>query len=1084
MSKDWILNITVILLTVSWLCCIQAINIEPSRNEGLSPDALQDSSLKLLRGLQPGDAHQKSAENSDLMPEIAEDVSLLEQTVTAGGPGLNGEDCNENNDCQSSICVWRDSAKRRRTCSATKLVPGSGCAVGSDCLSGKCAKLGGISFINLASLSSNFGSMTYCALNIPGAFINIDNTRALDLEACDVDAVCASKNCGYINGEKKFKRCIPSTGLTIGSSCGDTADCKPLTCVVRSASDKTSYCVTKGKDYELCDTDADCQSSNCAYTSRDPTRRTRRCIPATQLEAGRACSADNDCASKNCQQAGGFYSYCSSSLKLVATKLNFGFAAVTCAAKVAEGKSFTLRCGSGQTITAVSFASYGKPDGTCDSVLTIDRTCNAPNSKAYVESHCLKKSSCTVKVGNGVGSGRTNLNDPCPGKNKFMTARVTCSRSALVATGARTLAAGGGGGGGGGESPDGEDPTLTGCTIPAIPSNGVLGDCQTAMQDGGTCSISCNPGFKVDGAPYSCAGSTRSGSQSCVAEPCPVPFKPEVGSYLLATCPVGPDGKVKSGDTCALVCDKGYHVAGAPVPPQTCQNGIFTGDLQVCEGDNCVALVAEIQNGNQGTCGVTVAAKATCSIACATGYHVEPAGDRTCTAGSLSGSQQSCVGNPCPAIAQAPANGNLGTCSRQIGHGEPCTIGCNPGYKLVGAERLCTAGNLGGDAQTCVGLPCTAATRALENGGLGSCASEIAHGTSCKYTCNPGYELVGDALSCTATVLSQDNMVCKGLPCAPRQTPPENGGLGDCGAQIPHGTTCSFSCKDGYHVVGASRTCTATTLSGVDQKCEGDPCDGLKLVPINGQLGDCGAVIGHDSKCQIQCDTGYHVEGDSPSCFAGQLKVQVTPVCIGNPCPPISPLPPHALPGTCGVEVLHGATCSLECEFGWLGRGPNERQCFAGSFQGEAQRCIKDPGPDVLDKLDEHISNINKMTQHMEEMKLQAKVEDYQHQAIEAHGKETLAAEHEKLVPLWQKEIRGLPQRSYQPIDIQNRYTYNRVYMPPETNTDEAVLKKGDSLAKSAEALHAQRVEAMESKCKENTCDVTADSFKTADTSV
>jgi len=314
------------------------------------------------------------------------------------------------------------------------------------------------------------------------------------------------------------------------------------------------------------------------------------------------------------------------------------------------------------------------------------------------------------------------------------------------------------------------------------------------------------------------------------------------------------------------------------------------------------------------------------------------------------------------------------------------------------------------------------------------------------------------------------------------QTPPDNGGLGNCGSQIPHSTACTFTCKQGYHVVGDPRQCTATVLAGSTQTCEGDPCDGLKLVPINGQLGDCGLDIKHGGSCQIQCDTGYHVEGDAPSCFAGQLKVQITPVCIGDPCPAISPLPPHALPGTCGVEVLHGQTCSIECEFGWLGRGPNERMCFAGKFQDQPQHCIQDPGPDVLTKMDKNVADIKQIDKSMDDMKLQQQVEDANQAAIVAHGKAKNAAEREKLVPLWQKAIEEPVLRSYKPIDINNQYTYDRVYMPPQTATDAGVIKKAQDLDGGLDAIHATRVETMQTKCAESTCQVTADSLKTDET--
>jgi hypothetical protein len=130
--------------------------------------------------------------------------------------------------------------------------------------------------------------------------------------------------------------------------------------------------------------------------------------------------------------------------------------------------------------------------------------------------------------------------------------------------------------------------------------------------------------------------------------------------------------------------------------------------------------------------------------------------------------------------------------------------------------------------------------------------------------------------------------------------------------------------------------------------------------------------------------------------------------------------------------------------------------------------------------MDESIDSIHKLNQNMHEIQIQQEVEKSKQLAIEQHGLDVNAEVARKYVPLWQKAIAGLPKRGYKPIDINNKYTYDRVYMPPETSTDQKVLDAGKSLAASADALHIQRVEAMQAKCAGKTCDVTADTFKTA----
>src|SRR4051794_37996506 len=58
---------------------------------------------------------------------------------------------------------------------------------------------------------------------------------------------------------------------------------------------------------------------------------------------------------------------------------------------VEEGGQITLNCPAGSTITAVPFASYGTPDGTCGSVVAGD--CDAQGARALVASTCLGKTS-------------------------------------------------------------------------------------------------------------------------------------------------------------------------------------------------------------------------------------------------------------------------------------------------------------------------------------------------------------------------------------------------------------------------------------------------------------------------------------------------------------------------------------------------------------------------------------------------------------------------------------------------------------------------------------------------------------------
>lgn len=91
-----------------------------------------------------------------------------------------------------------------------------------------------------------------------------------------------------------------------------------------------------------------------------------------------------------------------------------------CASAV-ENANATLTCPAGQTITAITFASYGTPTGSCGSFAA--SSCSAANSATFVQSACLGKSTCTV------GANNTNFGDPCSGADKLLDIQATCSTS-------------------------------------------------------------------------------------------------------------------------------------------------------------------------------------------------------------------------------------------------------------------------------------------------------------------------------------------------------------------------------------------------------------------------------------------------------------------------------------------------------------------------------------------------------------------------------------------------------------------------------------------------------------------------------
>ncbi len=67
--------------------------------------------------------------------------------------------------------------------------------------------------------------------------------------------------------------------------------------------------------------------------------------------------------------------------------------------------------------------------------------------------------------------------------------------------------------------------------------------------------------------------------------------------------------------------------------------------------------------------------------------------------------------------------------------------------------------------------------------------------------------------------------------CSPLRAPPANGGVGSCGAVLPAGQTCAFTCNEGFQLIGQPSDCAGGQLA-ITQKCirkaeqygDGDAC--------------------------------------------------------------------------------------------------------------------------------------------------------------------------------------------------------------------------------------------------------------------
>uniref|UniRef100_A0A8D2DW66 E-selectin n=1 Tax=Sciurus vulgaris TaxID=55149 RepID=A0A8D2DW66_SCIVU len=226
-----------------------------------------------------------------------------------------------------------------------------------------------------------------------------------------------------------------------------------------------------------------------------------------------------------------------------------------------------------------------------------------------------------------------------------------------------------------------------------------------------------------------------------------------------------------------------------------------------------------------------------CSVSCDEGYLPSSTETSRCTSsGEWSAPPPTCKVVECDALAH-PAHGTVdcGPNSGSVPWNTTCAFDCEEGFERVGAQNLkCTSSGSWDDekpwckAVTCEVLPM------LQNGSVHcvhSKAGELTFKSSCKFTCDGGFRLLGPAqVECTAQgQWSQQIPVCAVVQCSSLAA------LGkvnvSCSGEPVAGTVCEFACPEGWTLNGsAALTCGATGhWSGTLPTCEALPESSIPL---------------------------------------------------------------------------------------------------------------------------------------------------------------------------------------------------------------------------------------------------------------
>ncbi|XP_039256087.2 P-selectin-like [Styela clava] len=235
-------------------------------------------------------------------------------------------------------------------------------------------------------------------------------------------------------------------------------------------------------------------------------------------------------------------------------------------------------------------------------------------------------------------------------------------------------------------------------------------------------------------------------------------------------------------------------------------------------------------------------------------------------------------------------------------------------------------------------LPCNdierCASRGDLEGGNVECTNNNFLGTSCRYSCDQGFELEGqEIIECVDTgdaiMWTGAQPVCKPGSCRGFMQAPVNGRM-SCtnGARV--GSSCSFECSLGYNLIGSDDVLCQLNGNWENQppRCERIRCQSQQDAPTNGAV-VCSSQNLYDSICQFTCNTGYFMTGfGTTACQLDGTWTTEAPTCSRVFCEER----PNAIQDgkiSCSDENFYESTCSYSCNQGFFMRGAATISCLS-----------------------------------------------------------------------------------------------------------------------------------------------------------
>nr|XP_039253479.1 sushi, von Willebrand factor type A, EGF and pentraxin domain-containing protein 1-like [Styela clava] len=513
------------------------------------------------------------------------------------------------------------------------------------------------------------------------------------------------------------------------------------------------------------------------------------------------------------------------------------------------------------------------------------------------------------------------------------------------------------------------------------PENGFV-SCSLDNHYGSICKFECIAGYELEGDEINECLDSVPGDEDGDWSNSPPVCRPAACTPRLVTPTNGAmscsDG-ANFNSVCKFSCFEGYYML-SPADDAVSSNrweslcrsdGTWSDPEPTCEPIYCLPEQTGPRHGDVD-CTDRNNYKSRCTFTCNPGYRLStPKATTDClddgsgdALGYWSDPKPECLPRACSPPQKAPINGKV-SCSDGASFGSVCTFRCNKGYyqttsagDLVRSNDLKTecldTNSWSRDPAKCRPIVCRPPHSAPEDGSV-TCTKTNLYQSICSFKCKPGYEIAGEPKSACEDDGNGDEdgewsspaPSCSPSTCNPRLTAPGHGSI-TCTNANTFGSTCSFTCDEGYYMVANSRTIAGNEISstcGPGRKwtrapptCRPITCIPPHRKPAHGSV-SCTNKNFYRSECTFQCDLGYVMQpgrGGSAPVDGGVLSACGEDAVIGDakgawsePAPSCTPdqCPVRTAPVngrvTCSNGNLFGSVCTYVCNKGYFMRGPD-----------------------------------------------------------------------------------------------------------------------------------------------------------------